>query len=304
MYIGNSIVRYDRFIKDFLNCDFTLEGDWKRFDSSLSPTFILLALSIVRCFYKDDDYIDNHFLAIADSLIAKDYVLTGGRVFRIFTGISSESKLTSLLGSIINLLMLLKSFFFLKHENLSFATGGDDFCVFVRNCRMDYGDIINTAQDVADRNGWIFKFLDLKTAKGDTISEYPTFYKYTLYKGIPVVPIENAVERLFSPWNKNYHTPREIKTFALDYLGSLGPPNTGYLLCYEYIRQLFSRLSKREYELEEIIDYQYKFVYRYFSLVLWYHQLWQRARWRHWTPRIQLKMLSHRKVVKLRLMRH
>lgn len=60
-----------------------LEGDWKKFDSSLYINIIICTVCILRCYYDlDDDEIDNHFIAIFDCMAIKDYYLLGGSVVR------------------------------------------------------------------------------------------------------------------------------------------------------------------------------------------------------------------------------
>lgn len=79
--IGNSMLKYDR-LKDTLNHDNVLEGDWKPFDSRLYITNIIIGISILRLYFDiDDREIDYHFFALFDTIGIKDYITPGGYLF-------------------------------------------------------------------------------------------------------------------------------------------------------------------------------------------------------------------------------
>lgn len=47
------------------------------------------------------------------------------------------------------------------------------------------------------------------------MSNYPVFYKYTVYENIPTVFADVAIERLFSPWNKRSQSFEEFFDFSI-----------------------------------------------------------------------------------------
>src|SRR5688500_13464265 len=133
IYINNSIADYVRYEKDMRNANFFLEGDWKRFDSTLYARICMTALSILRLYYhKDDIRADAFILFMIDRLIVKDYYTPGGKLIRMVHGLPSGTKCTSLLGSIINLLCLNYCLEKVNTKNFYFAVGGDDFVIFSR----------------------------------------------------------------------------------------------------------------------------------------------------------------------------
>jgi hypothetical protein len=255
LYIGNSIVKYERLQKDIESSICSVEGDWRRFDSSLMPFLLVSAISILRCYFAEGLYVDNHFLAIIDSIVIKDYIFRGGRTYRILSGLPSGSKLTSLLGSVINALMLNYTFQDINTKKLSFAFGGDDFVVFIKEAVKDlekFEEKVKERCDFLDLKLKIFKF---KNHNNADIRNFPVFYKYTVFRGRPFVPTEHALERAFSPWNKKYEKKGEIIKFVWDVLEGFGPPSTNYIMVYSYLKTLYKRVYNIDKSLDEIIDY-------------------------------------------------
>lgn len=254
IFIGNSFLKSHRLEK-LMNENFcAVEGDWKKFDSTLCNSLITAALSICRSYFPEGLLYDNHFLAILDSLVIKDYHMVGGSVYRILQGLPSGSKWTNLLGSIINLIALNYTFSDIKFNERSFAVGGDDFVVFLKNEVDDIDKICDIAEVKADEIGMCFKFLKRKMYKySDDINDYPVFYKYTVFKSVPVVPLESIVERTFSPWNKKYTCNSEVLKFLQNLLPSLGHPSSGCLIFYYYYQYVFFRVTGRLLPLYSII---------------------------------------------------
>lgn len=101
------------------------------------------------------------------------------------------------------------------------------------------------------------KFSKLKTnLKGKILYNYPTFYKYTVYKGKPLVQMSTAVERMLIPFNKKYNNNTEILAFLRCILPSLGTPATSLLpfyLYYAFVNNLVRKENDRQYTVRDVI---------------------------------------------------
>jgi hypothetical protein len=243
LYIGNSILDWFRFNKDVSGSSYVIEGDWKKFDSTIYLKIITIGLCILRCFFDHNDpIIDNHFLLMYDSLAIKDYYLPGGRVVRAFHGLPSGVKATSILGSVINLLALIFCVGPERSKNFNFIVGGDDFLVAARNNKFDCDLIFEQMEERSKCLGMNFKFIKKKKYNSDLIEECPVFYKYTVYKDFPVVPTSAVLERVFMPWNKNYNSDKKMLDFLYDVMPSLGKPMSHHLLFYSYLSSTLSKI--------------------------------------------------------------
>ena len=250
IYIGNSYVEYERLIKDTDMSKSIIEGDVKRFDSSLYLTDIRIAVAISRLYYDlEDESIDNHFLAIFDSVAIKDYYTPGGFVYRLINGLPSGVKSTSLYGSFINLLNLVHCCSNKNLKKVKFIIGGDDFLISSED-KMDEYDldhISNKSKEI----GIIFKVLKFKSFDSPNTDDRPIFYKYTIKKGEPITPIGAVIERVFTPYNKRYKNNFELLTFLDEFLPSLAAPRSHLLLFYKFYSELFSIVTKREYTIAD-----------------------------------------------------
>jgi hypothetical protein len=236
IYIGNSLLDWYRMKTDLKNSKFCLEGDWKRFDSTLYLRIITCALAVLRCFFEpNNDKIDRHFIGMYDSLAIKDYYVPQGRVFRLFHGLPSGVKSTSLLGSIINLIVLIYCIGPEKSKNFNFIVGGDDFLVGCNSDKINEEEIIESFNANAIKLGMKLKFLKKKYWENTKIEDCPCFYKYTVFKNNPVVPPSAMLERVFMPWNKNYREDATLLQFLWDVMPSLGKPMSHLLIYYGYL---------------------------------------------------------------------
>jgi hypothetical protein len=175
-----------------------------------------------------------------DTLAIKDYNLPGGRVVRAYQGIPSGVKATSLLGSIINLIALIYCVGPKISKDFNFIVGGDDFLISARNNKHEWDEILNLMEERSEEIGMKFKILKKKNYESKNIEDCPVFYKYTIYKGYPVVPTSAVLERVFMPWNKRYNTDKKVRKFLLDVMPSLGKPMSHHLLYYDYLSGVLS----------------------------------------------------------------
>lgn len=263
IFIGNSFLKSERF-ESLLNDNFcAIEGDWKKFDSTLCNALVIMALSICRCYFPEGDLYDNHFIAILDSLVIKDYHVVGGSVYRLLHGLPSGSKWTNLLGSKINLIALNYTFSNIKYNERSFAVGGDDFVVFSKNEIYNFESLLDIAVSKAELIGMNFKFLKQKLFKNsNNIDDYPVFYKYTVFKGNSIIPCDAILERTLSPWNKKYYNNYDILIFLDNILPSLGFPSSGCFIYYYFYQYVYFRLTGKKISLNTLITKHFNVYHR------------------------------------------
>lgn len=243
IYIGNSIAEYIRYERDMLSSKQFLEGDWKRFDSTLYARICIVAIGILRLFYHVDDIrADSFFLFIAHRLVLKDYYFPGGTIVRMIHGLPSGTKSTNLLGSIINLLCLNFCVECANVRKFSFAVGGDDFVIFCRDTISD--DVIDEIIERSQALGMQFKFLDKKVTSSNKLEDYPYFYKYTVRDGKPFIKPADLLQRIFVPWNKRYNSSLKYFNFLEDQFPQLGYPNAALLPFYSIYCNMHRRLFK------------------------------------------------------------
>lgn len=239
IYIGNSLLDWPRLERDICDSSFLFEGDWKRFDSTLYLKIITCALTIMRCLFDHhDESIDNHFLGMYDSLSIKDYYVPRGKVFRLFHGLPSGVKSTSLLCSLVNLIVLIYCVGPEKSKNFNFIVGGDDFLVSCKDGKVDPETLKVQFESRAKELGMKLKFLKTKFHESEKIEECPSFYKYCIFKNSPVVPTSAVLERVFMPWNKNYSNDVELLKFLWNVMPSLGRPFSHLYLYYDLLSKL------------------------------------------------------------------
>lgn len=243
VYIGNSISDFVRYEKDIESHKSFLEGDWKRFDSTLYARICIIAIGILRLYYpKSDVRADAFFLFIVKNLIVKDYYKPGGKVIRMIHGLPSGTKSTNLLGSIINLLCLNFCIEKFNSKKFSFAVGGDDFVIFCKETLS-----VDQIEEIKLRSkelGMEFKFLDVKEKNSKNLDEMPYFYKYTVRCGKPYVKPSDLIMRVLVPWNKDYKNSLQFLKFLEDQFPLLGYPNASHLPFYS----LYCNLHRRVYK--------------------------------------------------------
>lgn len=254
LYIGNSFVKYDRVLKDSQNCKNIIEGDWKRFDSRLYLTNIIIGLSILRLYYDiTDKEIDYHFIAIFDTIGIKDYYTPGGYLYRMIHGLPSGVCSTTLLGSVINLVNLLYCTQDYNSKRINFIVGGDDFLVCVKD-QIFKKEILECMIERSKEIGQVFKFLEYKSFDNKNILEKPSFFKYTIDRNEPVVFPSALLERTFLPWNKKYDSNFKIFTFLQDLIPSLGSPRSFHIPFYAFYISIAEKVMRRKVHISEIFN--------------------------------------------------
>lgn len=246
IYIGNSFLDFERFERDVNKCKYTIEGDWKSYDSTIYLPMICIAMSIYRLFFNDSARVDNHMLAIFDSVAIKDYYIPGASVIRLLHGIPSGIKSTSILGSIANLVALTFCTVDLPSKRLLYVVGGDDF---IFGDRMNLSDnkihkVIAEMQNRADILGMTFKILEkkevFKNGRCENVDKLPMFYKYTIVDGKPIIKPEVIYERMLLPWNKRYNNSIRLLRFLKDLMPSLAAPSSACLIYYYFYARVYN----------------------------------------------------------------
>jgi hypothetical protein len=264
IYIGHSFIDYLRLEEVFRNSKKIFEGDWKRFDSTLYKNIKICGLALLRCFYKlDSTRIDNHFLAIADSILICDYYTPGGDIYRLVDGLPSGVKATNLLTSIINLIAIGFCIGERNIKNVDFVVGGDDF-LFSFKKEIKNFDIDQVLRKAAEL-GMTFKFLKEKYTYAADIDDRPSFFKYTIKNGHPVIPYSALYERVLMPWNKVYKDGYDVYEFLRDIIPSLAHPTTACIPFYFLCSDVFYNATGRRYSVSEIFK-RHQQIYR---TVMW-----------------------------------
>jgi hypothetical protein len=254
IYIGNNILKWRRLRRDIQDSSFLLEGDWRRFDSTLYINMITMVVSIMRTFFKhDSSYIDKHFIAMYDTIAIKDYYVPGGKVFRAFHGLPSGVKSTALINSIANLLALVYCVGPKNSKYFSFIVGGDDFIISCKSNKYNENDVSEMIFERAKTLGMNLKFLRIKHYNEEKIENCAMFYKYCIFNGAPAVPTSAVLERVFVPWNKDYSTKYKYYKFLKDVQPSLGTPRSHLLLYYMLLKKLTYNISGYKLTFSEII---------------------------------------------------
>lgn len=244
IYIGNSIASFERYERDILSNNSYVEGDWRKYDSTIRVLALIICCCISRIYYRlYSKRADVHFYWIFYLHLIKDYYLPGGYVVRILNGLPSGTKCTTVWNSFFNLFALLNCCKHINSKTLNFAVGGDDFVIMCTNklVEHDVEKIIENSSEL----GMEFKFCDLKSIESKSINDFPFFYKYTVKNGKPVSKAEILLERLFCPFNVKIKSSIEYFQFLDAQLPSLGFPSSTHLLYYSIYANTYNRVYNK-----------------------------------------------------------
>jgi hypothetical protein len=208
IYLGHKFVHggWRRLRKDLSKAVEVLEGDWKKFDSSLSEELMVIAIAIIRSVYPEEPWIDRNFIRIASQMIFKNYVTPGGYIIKIGSGMPSGSALTAVANSIVNFLILNRICFEhlgLNSADYKMAIAGDDFLVmFLKDTgflgRSDWYESVsefalkNIGTELKPNAKWT-------VPRPESIMDSPSFFKTVLWEGLPTIRPDHLYERLLSP---------------------------------------------------------------------------------------------------------
>jgi len=208
IYLGFSTSNggWQRLEKDLNFSTLVVEGDWKRFDTTLKEDRLFLAFSLWRSFFPSDKKYDYLFLAFAEQALFKNYVIPGGFIYSILGGMPSGSRVTALINTFVNFWLLTEiAGHFWPHlppGALRFAIGGDDFLIFIRGPTAGTpAESQSLIDDIISFSSQKFR-MNLKVTSKITENFpsdpllCPSFYKYIIYKGHVTIRPDHLYERL------------------------------------------------------------------------------------------------------------
>ncbi|UHM27513.1 MAG: RNA-dependent RNA polymerase [Sanya amalgavirus 1] len=138
--LGNIIEKYS----------VTYEGDWSKYDQTIPRVLVDYALDIILSLFRKDDphtanYLGNFKRWYMGQMVEKFYLIDSRVVAKVDNGIASGSLFTSILGSVINFVVL---------NEMCNRMGVFDASIIV------YGDdhLINTNTDIFERDGFKEEF--------------------------------------------------------------------------------------------------------------------------------------------------
>lgn len=255
IYLGHSNThrKWQRYKDDLSFGETVIEGDWRKFDTSVSKELILLSFAILRSFYPKGGAIDNHFVWMVSTFLEKRVVTPGGYVYKISNGVPSGSAWTSIVDTIANFLILCQISYRVldikKKTNVRFCVGGDDYLIISKRKIQVETEAFEAF--AASQLGIELKEIKVTTPFPDSIHECPTFYKCAIYSGFPTIRPDHLLDLLYCP--KSSIRERWEPTNHLLALNSSYPMPLSHTLilldayCYYFLSQTKDP-GQRDYE--------------------------------------------------------
>jgi hypothetical protein len=230
IYLGQSMkhLGWLRLQKDLQWSQKVIEGDWKKFDTSVPNNILFLAFAVLRSFYPSGRKIDNFFLHFISNVVYKKVITPGGFVYSFNSSVPSGSCWTSILNSIVNFLLLIKFADEVvkipSRSQVRFAIGGDDFLIFFGSLEKDFlkNKVLSLDQDVCKGSlegltGMVLKEFLIKDPFPEKIIDCPSFYKTIIYDGVPTIRPDHLIELTIVPLSKirSKHDPLEFMMSVL-----------------------------------------------------------------------------------------
>ncbi|GFM95176.1 RNA-dependent RNA polymerase [viral metagenome] len=178
IYLGHSFCNWGwlRYFRDIHNSGMIFEGDFKGYDTTITEELMVRAFCVLRSCYPDSGRIDKHFIFLIKNFVFKNLLIPGGFLFRLNKGLPSGSSFTSLVGSIVNLLILcdlILNYPLFKRYNIDpnhirFLVSGDDFLIVFNKGNKTQDKIfrlIGEQIDEANLNAWVLARHGVKIKK-------------------------------------------------------------------------------------------------------------------------------------------
>lgn len=225
-------------------------SDWSNFDLYVSKDIILAAFAILRTTLPDGKFFDRLHYYIYKTMQEKFIVVNPGYVYKISKGFMSGHPLTSLMGSLINLIYWELIFYEVYGDGSSkrfdMCASGDDSIIF-----CDYSDRL---QDIDQ----IIEDLGLKCDKlaGTMVfpkyvqdyKDYPSFLQNHIVYGYNNFTIKRLVRRLLYPTKKREHVYDDISLLN-DYLDTYPFDDTYTSFILDYLESLHSSIEGNPFEV-------------------------------------------------------
>lgn len=267
LYLGQSFNKHGwlRLQRDLDFSKFVIEGDWKKYDSSLIEELIVISFGIIRSFYPDEPWIDRQLIYLLDHFVNRNYVTPGGFCFRICKGVPSGSAFTALVNSLVNFLLLSRTCFekfkIRKSSDVRFAIGGDDFLIFLKEEIGDTNDLLGFDSYCNKRFGVTLKEFKVTKPFPKEISKCPSFYKTIIYKGLPTIRPDHLYEKLLSPFSsiRNNWRPEDYLntlfacppapfkhiTWLMHLVGAYNKVNKISFKSSDFLKMLYNRFERQ-----------------------------------------------------------
>lgn len=245
IYLGQSMKHngWHRLEKDLMWGEKVLEGDWKKYDTSVSNELIVLGMCILRLFYRRGKEIDFMFMRFISNLTYKKVVTPGGFMYQFSSSVPSGSSWTSILTSIINFLILSRvchdKFEIRNHKEVRFVIGGDDHLIIFKNFSSRIQHLTSFGEDflkeeIEKITGMVLKNFMICDPFPEDIARSPSFFKTIVYRGAATIRPDHLVELIYAPKSARRKKWRPIE-YLLDIFGQGPAPFSHFKWVFDYL---------------------------------------------------------------------